>query len=84
MSDQAATQTEHPVPVRAFIKMLKGTRDEVYSRLLLISHSNQNKTPTAWRDALERHRGLPTAPVAAEAPAFGSVPAISTDEQERT
>lgn len=55
------TQTEHPMPVQAFIKTLKGTPDEVYSRLLLINHRSQNKTPTAWRAQLETHRSLPAA-----------------------
>lgn len=57
--DEQPVSTEHPVPVRAFLKNLRGTPDEVYSRLLQIHHAHQNMTPTAWRATLDGHRGLP-------------------------
>lgn len=53
------TQHEHSIPVAAFVKTLRGTADEVYSRLLIITHSHQNKTARDWRASLDALRGLP-------------------------
>jgi hypothetical protein len=51
---------EHTIPLSAFLKTLRGTPDEVYSRLLTIQHANQNKTAAAWRETLEGYRGVPS------------------------
>lgn len=50
--DSAPPQTELPIPCRQFIASLKGTTDEVWSRLLKNDHGVKNLTPAAWRETL--------------------------------
>ena len=57
MDDQVEQPVEHTIPVAAFVKGLKGTPDEVYTRLLLIEHKFHNKTVADWTAALDDHRG---------------------------
>jgi hypothetical protein len=57
MSDQTEAPA-HTIPVNSFIKSLRGTPDEVYSRLLIIEHRFQNKTMAEWHETLHGHRGL--------------------------
>ena len=53
---------EFPVPFRTFAKTLKGTSDEIWTKLLQVRHVREKHTPTAWRELLESHRHEPAYP----------------------
>lgn len=48
--------TEYPVPFATFVRTLKSTPDEIWSKLLKQRHGTKNMTPTEWRAALQRLR----------------------------
>ena len=45
----AVVASEHPVPLRVFAADLKGSDDEVYTRLLKKFHGERPRTPSEWR-----------------------------------
>jgi hypothetical protein len=76
MSDQP----EPTIGVTAFIRKLRGTADEVYSRLLQIEHRFENKTVADWHAALHEHRGLPPVAAVPGAPAPAPSPDVAPPE----
>lgn len=51
---------EFPVPLKAFLATLKGTPDEVWSRLLQAGHGREKHTLAGWRNLIGLHRGTRT------------------------
>lgn len=41
-----------PVPARVFVKSLIKTDDEIWSKLLLLDHGNEARTPDDWAQTL--------------------------------
>lgn len=50
---------EHPIPLAVFTASLKGTSDEVFSRLLRIRHGVEKHTTAEWRALLDAARREP-------------------------
>jgi hypothetical protein len=55
---------EFPIPLAKFAKTLKGTRDEVWVRLLQQQHGRENHTQDEWKGLIDRYRPLPAHPTA--------------------
>lgn len=60
--DVSPNQTVFPVPLAVFAKGLKGTPDEIWSRLLKIRHGSEKHTPVEWQRLIERARNEPAHP----------------------
>ena len=61
MSDSQSQQPdEFPVPFAVFAAALKGTHEEVYTKLLRITHGDRPRLPSEWRERLRSLRNLPT------------------------
>jgi hypothetical protein len=57
---QAVQVQEYPVPLKRFAEdHLKGTSDEVYTRLLRGFHGERPRTPSEWRALIETARKAP-------------------------
>lgn len=56
---EAAKVVELPVPARVFVASLRGTADEVWSRLMLIDHRMENRPVSQWRELLDSKRNTP-------------------------
>ncbi len=48
-----------PIPVKRFIETLKGTPDEIWSRLLLSAHKMESRVPADWHKLLDNYRKQP-------------------------
>ncbi|MDA8249174.1 MAG: hypothetical protein M0Z28_08340 [Rhodospirillales bacterium] len=53
------TVVEHPIPLAAFAASLKGTSDEVYTKLLRIRHGMEKHTTAEWRALIDAARREP-------------------------
>lgn len=45
--------TAFPVPVKRFLPTLKGTQDEIWSKLLVLAHGQEKHTPKDWLKVLD-------------------------------
>jgi len=64
MSGSAGTgenDVETPVPFAAYAQALKGTPDEVYTKLLRIEHGGLPRPPSVWAQLLNALRSRPAA-----------------------
>lgn len=51
---------EFPVPLTAFLATLKGSKDEIWSRLLKMDHGLESHTMTEWKATLNKLRNRRT------------------------
>lgn len=58
-----AGDQNYPISSARFVaEYLRGSPDEVWSRLIVKSHGHQNKTPEEWGDVIESYRAKPAHP----------------------
>lgn len=48
---------EFRIPVVRFVKGLKGTKDEVWTKLLTLQYATQAKTASEWKEIMTRLKG---------------------------
>lgn len=56
---QANDPGEYPVPFAVFAASIKGTPDEVFTKLLKIRSGATPRVPSAWRTAVDALRDMP-------------------------
>ena len=49
------------IPAAQFVKSLKGTHDEIWTRLILGMHKMENKTVADWKSLIENYKNQPAA-----------------------
>lgn len=71
---------EFPIAFRVFAAKIRGTKDEIFTKLLLKLHGFEQNTLTSWKQRLEDLKNPPT-PAAAVTVAEALIPTpVTTDE----
>lgn len=56
---QTTPATAFPIPLTAFLAKIRGTKDEVWGRLLKIHHGREKRTEADWRAAIGKIASTP-------------------------